>query len=95
MSVLKLVGLSGNITNPSKTRRLVETALAIAGQRLDSETYLIELADFGDHLGQARKLDDLDAKGRNLIAKLLAADALVVATPIYKASYPGLFKHLI
>ena len=95
MSVLKLVGLSGNITNPSKTRRLVETALAIAGQRLEAETYLIELADFGDHLGQARKLDDLDAKGRNLIAKLLAADALVVATPIYKASYPGLFKHLI
>ena len=37
----KLVGLSGNITTASKTRKLVQTALAIAATRLDVETEII------------------------------------------------------
>lgn len=95
MPVLNFVGLSGNITNPSKTRKLVETALSIAATRLNVRTETIEINDFGDQLGRARRLDDLDGKGRSLVARILDADALVVATPIYKGSYPGLFKHLI
>lgn len=95
MPILKLVGLSGNITNPSKTRKLVETALAIAATRLAVVTDAIEINDFGDQLGRARRLDDLDAPARGLVSQILDADALVVATPIYKGSYPGLFKHLI
>lgn len=95
MPRLKLVGLSGNITTPSKTRRLVETALAFAETRLDAETSVIEINDFGDQLGAARRLDDLNAAARALVARLVEADGLIVATPIYKGSYPGLFKHLI
>jgi FMN reductase len=95
MALLKLVGLSGNITTPSKTRKLVETALDIAQTNLHAEVQVIEVNDFGDQLGRARSLKDLDAPGQALVAQILSADALVVATPIYKASYPGLFKHLI
>lgn len=95
MPHLNLIGLSGNITTPSKTRKLVETALAIAATRLNITTQVIEVNDFGDQLGRARRLEDLDARGRDLVARIVAADALVVATPIYKGSYPGLFKHLI
>lgn len=95
MPALRFVGLSGNITTPSKTRRLVETALEMALDRLEVQTETIEINDFGDSLGQARKLGDLDAQGQALVGRILAADALVVATPVYKASYPGLFKHLI
>lgn len=90
-----LVGLSGNITSPSKTRKLVETALAIARAQLDLETEVIEINDFGDQLGRTRRLADLDDAGQKLVARLVGADALIVATPIYKGSYPGLFKHLI
>lgn len=95
MPLLNLVGLSGNITTPSKTRKLVETTLAIAANQLDAETHVIEINDFGDQLGRARRLEDLDEAGRALVTRLVEADALVVATPIYKGSYPGLFKHLI
>ena len=89
-----LIGLSGTNTNPSKTRKLVETALAIASSRLDLQAEVIEIHDFRDQLGRARRLEDLDQKGRNLVARIVGADALVVATSIYKGSYPGLFKHL-
>lgn len=95
MASPQIVGLSGNITTPSKTRKLVETALGIARQRLGAETEVIEINDFGESLGRARRLTDLDDAGQALVARLIAADALVVATPVYKASYPGLFKHLI
>ncbi|MES2433371.1 MAG: NAD(P)H-dependent oxidoreductase [Pseudomonadota bacterium] len=95
MSSLKLVGLSGNITTPSKTRALIETAVTLAADRLSAEAEVIEVGDFGDQLGRARRLTDLDAAGQGLVARIVEADALIVATPIYKASYPGLFKHLI
>lgn len=95
MTTPKFVGLSGNITAPSKTRALVTTALEIAKSQLQIETSIIEINDFGESLGRARRLSDLDPTGASLIETLLSADALIVATPIYKASYPGLFKHLI
>ncbi len=95
MTALKLVGLSGNITQPSRTRKLVETAADLAQRRLVAQTEVIEINDFGDALGRARRLDDLDAAGQARVRRLIEADALIVATPIYKASYPGLFKHLI
>lgn len=90
-----IVGLSGNITAPSKTRALVSTALELVSARLDVETDLLEINDFGSGLGAARKLNDLAPDARAKIDRLLSADGLVIATPIYKATYPGLFKHLI
>ncbi len=92
---LSIVGLSGNIAAPSKTKALVATALGFAAERLEAQTTLFEIANFGPDLGGARKLDDLAPEARAHVARLLAADALIVATPTYKASYPGLFKHLI
>lgn len=90
-----VVGLSGNITTPSKTRALVATTLNLVAERLDVETDLFEVNDFGLGLGAARRLEDLPSEPRAKVARLLSADALVIATPIYKASYPGLFKHLL
>lgn len=95
MPQLSIVGLSGNITSPSKTRKLVATALDLARERLDAETELFEIADFGADLGRARSTADLTPDAQARLDRLLAADALIVATPTYKASYPGLFKHLI
>lgn len=95
MPELSIVGLSGNITAPSKTRSLVATTLDLVRDRLNATTQIFDINDFGDSLGQARRLDDLDAAARAKVEALAAADALVIATPIYKATYPGLFKHLI
>ncbi len=92
---VSIVGLSGNISAPSKTKALVATALDLAARRLDARTELFEIADFGETLDQARSLSDLPPEAQARIARLLAADALIVATPTYKASYPGMFKHLI
>lgn len=95
MSPLSFVGLSGNLGAPSKTRALVEEALALSAARLDVQTTLFDIADFGPDLGRARRIDDLTPAARANAEAIFAADALIVATPVYKGSYPGLFKHLI
>jgi FMN reductase len=95
MPTLSIVGLSGNLTSPSKTRVLVQTALDLASRHVDARTDLLELSDFGDDLGRARRVTDLTPEGQANVQRILNADALIVASPIYKASYTGLFKHLI
>jgi FMN reductase len=54
-----------------------------------------DLADFGPSLGTARRVADLAPPARSVLDVILAADALIVASPVYKGSYTGLFKHLI
>ena len=95
MSQLHIVGLSGNITSPSKTRALVNTALQLSSAQLNARSSLFEIADFGEDLGRARRATDLEGQAQRNLETLLTADALVIATPIFKGSYPGLFKHLI
>lgn len=90
-----IIGLSGNLDRPSKTRALVQTAVASAASRFEAVGAVYDLADFGPSLGIARRADDLAPTARSALAVILAADALIVASPVYKGSYTGLFKHLI
>lgn len=90
-----IIGLSGNLDRPSKTRALVQFAVATAATRFDAVGAVFDLADFGPSLGTARRVDDLSPTARAALQVVLSADALIVASPVYKGSYTGLFKHLI
>ncbi len=90
-----IIGLSGNLDRPSKTRTLVQSAVAAAASRFEAVGAVIDLADFGPSLGTARRVDDLAPTARSALDVILSADALIVASPVYKGSYTGLFKHLI
>jgi FMN reductase len=90
-----IIGLSGNLDRPSRTRTLVQTVVASAASQFDATGTVCDLADFGMSLGTARRSTDLDAPGRAALELILEADALVVGSPVYKGSYTGLFKHLI
>lgn len=90
-----VIGLSGNLDRPSKTRTLVQTAVAQVAARFDAQGEVLDLIDFLPSLGQARRLEDLDATARGHLDRLVSADALILASPVYKGSYTGLLKHLI
>lgn len=90
-----IIGLSGNLDRPSKTRALVQTAVASAASRFEAVGAVFDLADIGPSLGTARRVDDLAPPARSALEVILSADALIVASPVYKGSYTGLFKHLI
>ena len=90
-----IIGLSGNLDRPSKTRSLVQTVIATAASQFEAVGTIYDLADFGRSLGVARRVADLDPSARAALEVILNADALVVGSPVYKGSYTGLFKHLI
>ncbi len=89
-----IVGIAGSLSRPSRTRALVDLAVSGARRRFDRSGATFDLNDFGPSLGSAARLADLAPEARALVDALLAADALVVASPVYKGSYSGLLKHL-
>ena len=91
----RIVGFSGNLGSPSRTRALVDLAVSRTASRFKCTAASYGIADLQPSLGQAQSVDDLDALPRAIFDAILTADALVVGTPVYKGSYTGLFKHVI
>ena len=94
MSSFNILGLAGSFSVPSRTRRLVEEAVARAVAHYGGRSKVIDLSQLGPDFAGVRNLSDLTGSGRDIIEHIIGAKALIVATPIYKGSYPGLFKHL-
>jgi FMN reductase len=89
-----IVGFSGSLSRPSKTRALIELAASTISARFGGTAETWDLTDLQPSLGAARTLDDLNGVARDVVASILSADVLVVGSPVYKGSYTGLFKHL-
>ncbi len=89
-----IVGISGTLHSPSKTDRVLDAILAAAAARTGAETVTVSVLDLGHAI-----VDTLAAPPSAELAaaygQVLAADALVVATPVYKGSYTGLLKAFV
>ena len=93
---LRVVGFSGNVHRPSRTRTLVEAVIAQivarrGGQPIETTVY--DMLDVMPELGLAMSGPQLPAKLEAVIERIATADAVVVGSPVYKGSYTGLFKH--
>lgn len=94
MSARTIVGVAGNVTQPSRTSVLVEAVVATARAQIGGTTELIELAAAAPSLFGAMTSEQLSDEGKEIIAAVEGADLLVVGTPVYRASYTGALKHL-
>lgn len=92
--VARIVGIAGSWSVPSRTRTLVGLIGTKAAGRFGAVHETFALNDLGPSLGQAFTLDGLDAQARDIVDRIVSADALVVGSPVYKGSYTVLFKHL-
>lgn len=88
-----VVGFSGNLTRPSKTRSFVEHFVREIAPRHGLAAATFDLDDVGPSLGTARWARDLDEAGQKVLDAVVSAEVLVVGSPTYKGSYTGLFKH--
>ena len=89
-----VVGISGNLTRPSKTKAFVSHIAGEVASRVGATPAVFDIEDFGSSLPLARRLPDLDPAARAIVEQLIRADVLVVGSPTFKGSYTGLFKHL-
>ncbi|PKM30712.1 MAG: FMN reductase [Gammaproteobacteria bacterium HGW-Gammaproteobacteria-11] len=91
---LKLVAVSGSVQQPSRTLVLLKALVAGLAQHLPIELYLIKLSEVGPQLAGALQRADLPAAVEADLQAIESADLLIAASPVYRASYTGLFKHL-
>ncbi|KAA6432949.1 FMN reductase [Agrococcus sediminis] len=91
---LRIVAVSGSVHRPSSTTALVAALADAVARRTDATIELVELVDVGPHLGGALRRESLPAAAERAIRAIEAADLLVVGSPVYRASFTGLFKHL-
>ena len=91
---LNVVGVSGSLQTPSKTTVLVQGILDAVEREVPTSTHLVELHALGPQLAGALRRDELPASAEKELRAIEAADLLVVASPVYRASFTGLFKHL-
>jgi FMN reductase len=91
---LNVVGVSGSLQTPSKTTVLVQGILDAVTREVPADTHLVELEELGPQLAGALRRDQLPATAEKELRAIEAADLLVVASPVYRASFTGLFKHL-
>ena len=91
----RLVAVSGNVQRPSKSRALAE----LIARRIEANTPVTieqyDMLDAAPGLGAALRRDQLTPEALTVVEAIEQSDILVVATPVYKGSYTGLFKHLI
>lgn len=94
MSRLKVVIVNGSPSRPSRTRALADAVLAEIQREVAIDSDIVDLADIGTALGAHLFRNALPAPLEEALRSIEGADLLVVASPVYKGSYPGLFKHV-
>jgi FMN reductase len=91
---LSIVALSGNVTRPSRTASLTAAITSAFERRAIGTTTAFELVDVATDLFAALRPEQLTGRSREIVDTVEAADILVVASPVYRASYTGALKHL-
>ncbi|MFE7173394.1 FMN reductase [Streptomyces sp. NPDC057616] len=89
---MKLVVVSAGLSVPSSTRLLGDRLAAAVGRQAPAELQVVELRDLAVEIAHNFTSG---FPGRSLSAALDAvagADGLIVVTPVFSASYSGLFK---
>jgi FMN reductase len=97
MTALKLVAVTAGLGQPSSTRiladRLAESvwkALADAGREVEVE--VVELRDLAVDIANAMVTGFPVGRLRAALDAVAAADGLIAVSPVFTASYSGLFK---
>lgn len=92
-----LAVISSGLSQPSSTRLLADRLAAATVRALDDRgvratTHTVELRDHARDLTNSLLAGFPTGGVRAVIDTVLAADALIVVTPVFNGSYSGLFK---
>ena len=90
---LRIVAVSGGLQCPSKSAALAEHLLDLIADEIPCQQRLIEIGEIAPQLAGAVWRSHLPVAVEQALAVVEQADVLVVATPVFRGSYTGLFKH--
>lgn len=94
MTLLKTVVVAGSASAPSRTLSLAQRILAAVASEVALDAHVVDIAEVGSDLGRALARRDLSPKAERALQHVENAEILIAATPVYRGSYTGHFKHL-
>jgi FMN reductase len=90
----RIVTISGSLSRVSKTRSLAESVQRLVAARVGEPGRLVDVGELASTLA-VRSREEVGPEVSAALAAIENADLLIAATPVYKGSFGGLFKHLI
>ena len=93
--MLRLAAVVGAVTPPGRLHAAIRTAVDGAAARAGVSASLLSLADFRLGFADGRPPDCLDDDTAKIVAALAEADAVLLASPVYRASFTGALKNLL
>ncbi|MCD2195243.1 NAD(P)H-dependent oxidoreductase [Actinomycetospora endophytica] len=91
---MDLLAVSGSPSSPSKTVLALDVASRRAAEHDDVHVDLLDLREQELVFSDGRDPADYTGTTRDAIDRVVAADALLVGTPMYRGGYTGRLKNL-
>jgi FMN reductase len=91
---VRTVIVSGSGSRPSRTLALAQNIARAVGELLPIELSVVDMADLGPELGRALHRSQLAEVAEHALRTVESAQLLIAASPVYRGSYTGHFKHL-
>jgi FMN reductase len=92
----RLLMLIGAATPPGRLAAAIKvTADAVRGQAGSVDVDIMNLADTPIEICDGRPLDGYGAETRRAVDRIAEAAAVLIAAPVYRASFPGVLKNLL
>jgi FMN reductase len=93
---VNLLMIVGAATPPGRLAAAVGAAVEMAQSTGDGVAVdVLNLAGTPVETCNGRPLDRYDEATRQAVARIAIADAVLIAAPVYRASYPGVLKNLL
>ncbi len=88
-----IIAISAGLSDPSTTRLLADRfAESVRRKFGDATVDVVSLRELAHEITDATLTGFAPPRLQTVIDKVVTADGLIVVTPIFKASYPGVFK---
>jgi FMN reductase len=92
-ATLRVVVVNGSPSQPSKTMGLVDVILDTLAGTVPVETSRIDVYRLGPGFTGAIEREDVTPEVEAALRLAEQADLLIAATPVFRGTYPGIFKH--
>ena len=92
---VRLLMIVGAATPPGRLAAAVEMAAESVRAGGDVAVDILNLAETAVEICDGRPLDAYGAATRHAVARIAGATAVLIAAPVYRASYPGVLKNLL
>src|SRR4051794_20767369 len=89
-----LVRINGSPRRDSRTRTVIDAVGDMIAASMEIDDASVTLADEAPELLCGLTRSQVTRRGESLLCLIESADLLIVGSPVYRASYTGILKHL-